>query len=91
MPAQDGFALLGSTTGKVLGDAEVLELPKAINFVPMGIATPEAYLESTNICVHAYILYLEVSDEGLLDALSQEPNIRSETSGAPRSMSFELL
>jgi hypothetical protein len=77
-------------------DAEILELSEAVLLL-MGVARATAYLKSTNIPVCTCVCYHEVSNEGLLDALSQTVDIRRQNLRPPRpatevwQVSFELL
>jgi hypothetical protein len=97
MSASDGLAMFRATSVSAPDDCEVLELLEALEFLPLSIAHAVAYLNFTKIPVAAYVRYVEVSDEKLLDMLGQNMDVRRRDPKAPRSIaktwlvSFELI
>jgi hypothetical protein len=97
MSKSEGIAMFRSLSASTSQDEEVSRLLAAVDFLPLSIAHATAYLKYTNVAIDVYLSRLEVSDEGLLDMLGQDVDIRRRDSRAPRSVvkawqvSFDLL
>jgi hypothetical protein len=97
MSESEGVAMFRSLSGSTSQDEEVLRLLEAVDFLPLSIAHATAYLQYTNVAIDVYLSRLEASDEGLLDMLGQDIDVRRRDSRAPRSVvkawqvSFDLL
>jgi hypothetical protein len=97
MSESEGIAMFRSTFANASDDQEILRLLAAVDFLPLSIAHAIAYLRSTNVAIGVYLSHLEASDDGLLDMLGQDVDVRRRDSKAPRSVvkacqtSLELL
>jgi hypothetical protein len=97
MSETEGVAMFRSTFANASDDQEILRLLAAVDFLPLSIAHAVAYLRSTNVAIGVYLSRLEASDDGLLDMLGQDVDVRRRDSKAPRSVvkacqtSLELL
>jgi hypothetical protein len=86
MSESEGIAMFRSTFTSASEDEEILRLLAAVEFLPLSIAQATGYLKHTNVAIDVYLSYLEASDEGLLDMLSQDIDVRRRDSRAPRSV-----
>jgi hypothetical protein len=97
MSESEGIAMFRSLSGSTSQDEEVLRLLEGVDFLPLSIAHATAYLQYTDVAIDVYLSHLEASDEGLLDMLGQDIDVRRRDSRAPRSVvkawqvSFDLL